>query len=106
MAELMPNWFELMSKLAEAQCLRFGIKVQRRFTDEELEDTMRRLVEAERSLPKCDLCGRPTDFDERTCYRCASGLYGDEDEPDHHRNEDERLDDPRHGQANELNRRR
>ena len=30
----------------------------------------------------------------------------DEDEPDRYRSEDERLDDPRHGQADDLNRRR
>jgi len=33
-------------------------------------------------------------------------LEADEDEPDRYQNEDERLDDPRHGQAGGLNRER
>lgn len=60
------------------------------------EQAERKLAEAERSRPKCDLCGEPADFDERTCYRCAKHLYGDEPSPERYRNEDERLDDPRH----------
>lgn len=48
MPEPLPDWFELMDRLSEAQCLRLGITVKRRFTDAELEDAMRQLVEAER----------------------------------------------------------
>ena len=61
----------------------------------------------------CSNCGsRPATFDDDVCPQCAWALYADEDEPDQYREgdgdeaEDHRLDDPRHGQAEELNKER
>ena len=60
---------------------------------------------------RCDLCGEP-EYLFGLCYRCAKAQYADEDEPDQYQEgdgdeaEDHRLDDPRHGQAESINRER
>ncbi len=60
---------------------------------------------------RCELCGEP-EYIDRLCYGCAKARYADEDEPDQYQEgdgdeaEDHRLDDPKRGQADELNRRR
>ena len=56
----------------------------------------------------CSNCRcRPAGFDTDLCWPCERKLYdSDEDEPDRYPDEDERLDDPRHGQADSINRER
>ena len=58
----------------------------------------------------CSNCRcRPAGFDTDLCWPCERKLYDcDEEPPDLYNgmSEDERLDDPRHGQAEEINRRR
>jgi hypothetical protein len=47
---------------------------------------------------RCELCGEP-EYLFGLCYSCCKNQYADEDKPDRHQNEDERLDDPRHDQC-------
>ena len=59
----------------------------------------------------CSLCKEPVYLDG-LCYQHAVWDRADEDEPDPYRDgdgdeaENHRLDDPRHGQADEINRQR
>lgn len=55
----------------------------------------------------CSICRiRPASFDDEVCPDCARVLYADEDkdEPDRYVDLDAETDDPRHGQADDLNR--
>lgn len=63
----------------------------------------------------CAICRcRPAFYeDDDLCDWCAKALYADEDEPDRYEDgetsgetDDDKYNDPRHGQAEELNRRR
>lgn len=52
----------------------------------------------------CSICRcRPASFDDDVCDWCTKVLYADEDEPDRSVDLDAETDDPRHGQADSLN---
>src|SRR5690242_1811846 len=89
-----------VKKLTEAYCVEHNLPIRRQFTHEELEESIQRIREAAKTLETSDLSPH--------CH--VSDAEEAEEEPEEEEDprwdEDQYLDDPRHGQAAGLNRER